>query len=94
MQKVIKGHLNVRQTEALVAKTLKAEGQLKEKKPRVFIVNDVRIYLNSIKQVMQAVQEAGIPSSMEQEMDGDDVVVTLRIKNAKKRKDPNIIKLF
>lgn len=94
LQKVIKGHLNVRQTEALVAKTLKAEGKLKEKKPRVFIVNDVRIYLNSIKQVMQAVQEAGIPSSMEQEMDGDDVVVTLRIKNAKKRKDPNIIKLF
>ena len=34
------------------------------------------------------------PASMEQDMDGDDVVVTLRIKNVKKRKDPNVIKLF
>ena len=29
-----------------------------------------------------------------QDMDGDDVVVTLRIKNVKKRKDPKVIKLF
>ena len=29
-----------------------------------------------------------------QDMDGDDVVLTLRIKNVKKRKDPNVIKLF
>jgi ParB family chromosome partitioning protein len=43
---------------------------------------------------MDTVKSSGIPSSMEQEMDGDDVVVTLRIKNVKKRKDPNVIKLF
>ncbi|MBO6039326.1 MAG: ParB/RepB/Spo0J family partition protein [Acidaminococcaceae bacterium] len=94
LQKVLKGHLNVRQTEALVEKTLKEAGKLNEKKPRFVIVNDVRIYLNSIKEVMETVQASGIPSSMEQEMDGDDVVVTLRIKNVKKRKDPNVIKLF
>ena len=94
LQKVLKGHLNVRQTEALVEKTLKETGKLNQKKPRFVIVNDVRIYLNSIKEVMDAVKSSGIPSSMEQEMDGDDVVVTLRIKNVKKRKDPNVIKLF
>lgn len=94
LQKVLKEHLNVRQTEALVKKTLKEAGKLDQKKQRVVIVNDVRIYLNSIKEVMEAVKTSGIPSSMEQEMDGDDVVVTLRIKNVKKRKDPNIIKLF
>ena len=94
LQKVLKGHLNVRQTEALVEKTLKEAGQLNQKKPRFVIVNDVRIYLNSIKEIMETVKTSGIPSSMEQEMDGDDVVVTLRIKNVKKRKDPNVIKLF
>ena len=87
LQKVLKGHLNVRQTEALVEKTLKEAGKLNQKKP-------VRIYLNSIKEIMETVKTSGIPSSMEQEMDGDDVVVTLRIKNVKKRKDPNVIKLF
>ena len=94
LQKVLKGHLNVRQTEALVEKTLKEAGKLNQKKPRFVIVNDVRIFLNSIKEVMETVKSSGIPSSMEQEMDGDDVVVTLRIKNVKKRKDPNVIKLF
>ena len=94
LKKVLKERLNVRQTEALVEKTLKEEGRENKKKPRIVIVNDVRIYLNSIKEVMQTVKESGIPSSMEQEMDGDDVVVTLRIKNVKKRKDPNVMKLF
>ena len=94
LQKVLKGHLNVRQTDALVEKTLKEAGKLNQKKPRFVIVNDVRIYLNSIKEIMETVKTSGIPSSMEQEMDGDDVVVTLRIKNVKKRKDPNVIKLF
>ena len=94
LQKVLKGHLNVRQTEALVEKTLKEAGKLNQKKPRFVILNDVRIYLNSIKEIMETVKTSGIPSSMEQEMDGDDVVVTLRIKNVKKRKDPNVIKLF
>ena len=94
LQKVLKGHLNVRQTEALVEKALKEAGKLNQKKPRFVIVNDVRIYLNSIKEVVEAVKASGIPSSMEQEMDGNDVVVTLRIKNVKKRKDPKVIKLF
>ena len=94
LKKVLKGHFNVRQTEALVEKTLKEAGRPDQKKPRLVIVNDVRIYLNSIKEVIETVKTSGIPASMEQEMDGDDVVLTLRIKNVKKRKDPKIIKLF
>ena len=94
LQKVLKGNLNVRQTEALVEKTLKEIGKLDKKKPRIVIVNDVRIYLNSIRDIMETVKTSGIPASMEQDMDGDDVVVTLRIKNVKKRKDPKVIKLF
>ena len=94
LQKVLKGNLNVRQTEALVEKTLKENGKLDKKKPRIVIVNDVRIYLNSIREIMEKVKTSGIPASMEQDMDGDDVVVTLRIKNVKKRKDPKVIKLF
>lgn len=94
LQKVLKENLNVRQTEALVEKTLKENGKLDKKKPRIVIVNDVRIYLNSIREIMETVKTSGIPASMEQDMDGDDVVLTLRIKNVKKRKDPKVIKLF
>ena len=52
----------------------------------MMIVNDVRIYLNSIKQVYGMIKDSGIPVNMEQEMDGEDVIVTLRIKNQKKPK--------
>ena len=47
------------------------------------IVNDVRIYLNSIKQVVSAIKDVGIPVAMEQTVEGDDVIVSLRIKNMK-----------
>ena len=60
LQKVLKGNLNVRQTEALVEKTLKEIGKLDKKKPRIVIVNDVRIYLNSIREIMETVKTSGI----------------------------------
>ena len=89
LNKIRHEHLTVRAAEMLVEKILKGAGKQPVRKPRVVIVNDVRIYLNSIKEIMKTVQTSGIPSSMEQVIDGDDVVVTLRIKNAKKRKQEN-----
>jgi len=94
VDKAVKDGLTVRQTEALVEKMLKAAGKQKKRKPRIVIVNDVRIYLNSIRQVMDMVRASGIPSSMDQSMDGDDVVVTLRIKNAKKKDRPTMVRQF
>lgn len=75
--------LSVRQTEAYIESLLKVAPPAKR---RMMIVNDVRIYLNSIKQVVGAIKESGIPVNMDQEVDGDDVIVTLRIKNQKKPK--------
>lgn len=75
--------LSVRQTEAYIESILKVAPPAKR---RMMIVNDVRIYLNSIKQVVGAIKESGIPVNMDQEVDGDDVIVTLRIKNQKKPK--------
>ena len=75
--------LSVRQTEAYIENLLKVAPPAKR---RMMIVNDVRIYLNSIKQVYGMIKDSGIPVNMEQEMDGEDVIVTLRIKNQKKPK--------
>ena len=40
-------------------------------------------YLNSIKQVVNAIKDVGIPCNMEQTVEGDEVIVSLRIKNQK-----------
>ncbi|MBR1976520.1 MAG: ParB/RepB/Spo0J family partition protein [Phascolarctobacterium sp.] len=81
---VVKNAYNVRQTEQYIEKLL--EEKQPEKKKRMLIVNDVRVYLNSIKQVVNTIKTAGIPCEMEQNLEGDEVVIQLRIKNQKKQK--------
>lgn len=89
---VIDNGYSVRQTENYIEKLLASTA--KEKRKRPVIVNDVRIYLNSIKQVVNAIKDVGIPVAMEQEVDGDDVIVSVRIKNMKKPKGGNNKPLF
>ena len=89
---VIERNYSVRQTEEYIEKLLNEKQQ--EKKKRLVIVNDVRIYLNSIKQVVNAIKDVGIPVNMEQTVDGEDVVVSLRIRNQKKPKGGNSKPLF
>lgn len=89
---IIAKKYSVRQTEEYIAKLLDAKQP--EKQRRMVIVNDVRVYLNSIKQVVGAIKDVGIPVSMEQTLDGDEVVVSLRIKNQKKPKIGNAKPLF
>lgn len=83
---VVEKGFSVRQTEEYIAKLLDAGEKEKEKKRRLVIVNDVRIYLNSIKQVVNSIKDVGIPVNMEQTVEGDEVVISLRIKNQKKPK--------
>lgn len=89
---VIDNGYSVRQTESYIEKLL--EDKKQEKKKRMVIVNDVRIYLNSIKQIVSAIKDVGIPVAMEQTVEGDDVIVSLRIKNMKKPKGGNAKPLF
>ena len=92
LQVIIARGYSVRQTDEYIAKLIAEKQQ--EKKKRLVIVNDVRIYLNSIKQVVNAIKEVGIPCNMEQTVEGDEVVVSLRIKNQKKPKGGNSTPLF
>lgn len=84
LQIVVEKDYSVRQTEEFIAK-LTAEKPV-EKRKRLIIVNDVRIYLNTIKKVVNSIKDVGIPVAMEQSLEDDEVVVTLRIKNQKKNK--------
>ena len=84
LQVVVEKDYSVRQTEEYIAK-LTAEKPV-EKRKRLIIVNDVRIYLNTIKKVVNSIKDVGIPVAMEQSLEDDEVIVTLRIKNQKKNK--------
>lgn len=92
LEVVVAKNYNVRQTEEYINKLL--EDNQQEKRRRMVIVNDVRIYLNSIKQVVNAIKDVGIPVNMEQTVEGDEVIVSVRIKNQKKPKGGNSKPLF
>lgn len=92
LETIVAKNFSVRQTEEYINKLL--DGKSEEKRKRMVIVNDVRIYLNSIKQVVDAVKTAGIPVAMEQTLEGDEVIISVRIKNQKKPKGGNSKPLF
>lgn len=92
LESIVAKNFSVRQTEEYINKLL--DGKSEEKRKRMVIVNDVRIYLNSIKQVVDAVKTAGIPVAMEQTLEGDEVIISVRIKNQKKPKGGNSKPLF
>lgn len=92
LETIVAKNLSVRQTEEYINKLL--DGKSEEKRKRMVIVNDVRIYLNSIKQVVDAVKTVGIPVAMEQTLEGDEVIISVRIKNQKKPKGGNSKPLF
>ena len=90
VETIIKNSFSVRQAEEYVKKHIEADESVPKKK-RLIIVNDVRIYLNSIKKIVSTIKDVGIPVSMEQDMDGGDVLVTLRIRNTKKPKEARLL---
>lgn len=92
LEVVVAKNYSVRQTEEYINKLL--EDNQQEKRRRMVIVNDVRIYLNSIKQIVNAIKDVGIPVNMEQTVEGDEVIVSVRIKNQKKPKGGNSKPLF
>ena len=88
INEITKNGYNVRQTEKYIENWIEEHqdsAKLKKTK-RLMIIQDVRIYLNSIKQITKNMEVSGIPVKVEQTLDGDDVVVTLHIKNTKKSK--------
>ena len=88
IDEVAKYGYNVRQTEKYIEHYIEEHqdsAKLKKTK-RLMIIQDVRIYLNSFKQIIKNMEVSGIPVKLEQKLEGDDVIVTMHIKNTKKTK--------
>ncbi|MFO7254089.1 MULTISPECIES: ParB/RepB/Spo0J family partition protein [Limnochorda] len=69
--------MTVREAEAWIARRKERAQQAKQR--RVWILKDVRLFLNGIQQLVKQVQSSGIPVEWEQEQDGDWIEVRLRI---------------
>jgi ParB family chromosome partitioning protein len=49
------------------------------------LLRDVRIFCNTLEKHLSTLQESGIGAKMEQVEEGTDLLITIRVKNARKQ---------
>lgn len=76
IEQIINRQLNVAQTEQLVAVLLEKD---KPKPTRLFILKDVRIFINTINKAVEMMKQAGIPAKAERDESEEFISVTVRI---------------
>ncbi len=87
LQAVLDNDLNVRQTEELVSsfagQSLEAQQAIVPEPSvggkRTKVIRDVRIFINSIKKVVNDIKKAGVKVKLEQKNEEHEVVITMRI---------------
>lgn len=80
LQYVIKHNLNVKQTEEYIGKL----NMPRKSTHRLIVSNDLRLYINSFKKVVDVMNKGGVKTDFKYAVDGDDVVVTIKFSNKKK----------
>ena len=79
-QTLLAEHLTVAQTEALVEGLLAHAPQPSQKKPRrIFLVKDVRLFLNTITHSMAMMRSAGVDAQCQREDRDTEILLTIHI---------------
>lgn len=77
--KILAEQLTVAQTEAMVQALLAPRETGKKRAKRVFIVKDVRLFLNTLNRSMALMKSAGIKAECRREDKEDEILLTIRI---------------
>jgi len=88
LKAVVAKKLNVRETEALIEDYLGGKARIEVedlvgKQKFVRIIKDIRIYINTIQQIVGEMKKNGLKVKVEQEQDDEAVTIILRIDKAK-----------
>ena len=75
---VVEQHLNVARTEALVEQLLAGPPPKPRKKP-IFVVRDVRLFLNTISHSLDLMRSAGVDARCRREDSEEEILLTIHI---------------
>ena len=75
---VVEQHLNVARTEALVEQLLAGPPPKPRKKP-IFVVRDVRLFLNTISHSLELMRSAGVDARCRREDSEEEILLTIHI---------------
>lgn len=88
LQGIVEKDLNVRQSELFIQEMLDEMTQEAQEKPHkrnvVHVVRDVRIFLNTIQQVVGEMKKSGLKVQVKQEQDDEYILVKMMIPKKKK----------
>jgi len=87
VKEIIQKELNVKQTEALIDSLLAENSDIKKKRKMTGIVRDVRIYINTIKQVTDQMKLSGLKIKVQQEQSEDYITLNIKIPKKAVKKD-------
>lgn len=78
IEKVIERHLNVSQTEELIETYLHPPQEKNEGK-QIFIIRDVRLFLNSVNKCLDMIKTAGVDAKCVKEETEEEITLNIRI---------------
>lgn len=90
LEKVAKYGLNVKRTEELIDNTIKTEGEIGviKKRPKVKLrFSDVRIFTNTIKQIVEQLKSSGVETEYEVRQADGEYEIKINIKTAGNKND-------
>ena len=82
LRHMIRGHLNVAQTEQYIEKRLARLQATPPAGRRIFLLKDVRLFLNSLERGLRLIREAGVGAESRREDTEDAILLTIRIPKA------------
>ena len=77
---VIDQNLTVKETEVLIEQIERdrlAEQLKPKRKPMLRIIKDVRIFINTMNELVTQMKKTGLPVQMKQEQDEDTITITM-----------------
>lgn len=78
VDKIVEGQLTVAQTEALVEELCSPPGEKLRKKP-LYVLKDVRLFLNTLNRSMDLMRSAGVNAQCRREDREDSILLTISI---------------
>ena len=79
LRKAVERHWNVAQTEQYIERRLEALQTTPPAGRRMYILKDVRLFLNSVDRGLRIVREAGVEAQCRREDTEDEIIMTIRI---------------
>ena len=85
LEKMGEEQVNVAAAEAYVEELLRKAQRQSPPRPPIYVIKDVRLFLNSLRRGMDTIRRAGVDAQYDKQENDEDIVITIHIPKGKPR---------